>query len=354
MEDDTDFTETDNSFDDETSSLTESWRFACEYHPEIQGYYNDLKKLNKRPAFAFMAILVEQKLYADAKKIAQYLENEFLTSAFGDDKGIKDIGKAALLANERKYALELNHTLKKLGYASADQILTKLSIKYPEFGYDILMSITRYRRLIPQDHPRNSSKEKKYKAKQDKASNAKKENNADLAVWIKDLLKDFLIFFFCYLVTTSALVLIMMTLSYVNVQRAFESPFSHLGLPISILFTCIINTKLRDKKAIENWMKFDLIERKFLLPILIVPNLIPLFTGHFYHYFMSLWTVPLTAAVLIFIYRYRLLKIALWLPILCYFDRLFLGSMLYGEAINFNINSTAALSLILYFDWVFS
>lgn len=349
VEDETDFTETDNSFDDETSSLTESWKFACEYHPEIQGYYNNLKKLNKRSAFAFMAILVEQKLYADAEKIAQYLENEFLTSAFGDDKGIKDIGKAALLANERKYALELNHTLKKLGYASADQILTKLSMKYPEFGYDILMSINRYRRLIPQDHPRNSSKEKEYKAKQDKASNAKKENNADLAVWIKDLLKDFLIFLFCYFLFIFALVLIV-NLSFVDMQRAFVSV--HLGLPISILCTYIINTKLRDKKVIENWMKFDLTERKFLLPILIVPNLIPLFTGHFYHYLMSHWTVPLTATVLIFIYRYRLLKIALWLPILCYFDRLFLGSMVYGE--RFTIFSLVDLSLISYFNWLLS
>ena len=355
-EDDKDFTETDNSFDDETSSLMDSWNFACEYHPEIQDFYNNLKNLNKRPAFAFMAILVEQKLYSDAKRIAIYLEAEFLTSAFGKKKTVRDIGKAALLANEKKYALELNHSLKKLGDSSADKIISKLSLKYPGFGYDVLFQSNKYWFLIPENHPRKASKKRKDRPFKEQGVPSENEVDSDLISWIKDVLKDFSIFFLCYLLTALTIVLISITLSKVIGLAAFELLDSYgfrlirFTLPLSILFTCIINKKLRAEKATGNWIKFDLKERKFLLPILIVPNLIPLFFGKVYLYFLATWTIPVTAAVLILIYRYRLLKIALWLPVLCYVDHLILGTLVYGEVVNFNISSTSSLSLIAYFD----
>ena len=155
------FSEGETAFDAETSSLMDSWLFACEYHPEIQSMYHDLLKLNKRPAFAFMAILVEQKLYSKAATIANYLESEFLASAFGLNKQLQKIGKAALLSKEVKYALELNQALNRLGSGSSDHILSKLSIKYPRFGYDILRKFSLDSLIDPShpEHPNNLKKE---------------------------------------------------------------------------------------------------------------------------------------------------------------------------------------------------
>ena len=247
-EEDTDFTETDNSFDDETSSLMESWEFACEYHPEIPGFYNDLKKLNKRSAFAFMAILVEQKLYADAKKIANYLETKFLTSAFGDDEAVRAIGKAALLANEKQYALELNHTLKKLGYSSVEQILTKLLLKYPDFGFDVLLKSKKYRFLIV--------KAGVYKGPQtDKPPKPKdgpwgKKGNPRSSTWVKTFLKVSLIFIFSFFLAGSVGSIIGAAFQIAILEEI-------LIIPLSILFTYLINKKLGSKNPVGNWKKID-------------------------------------------------------------------------------------------------
>ena len=314
-ENNADFDETDSSFDDETSSLMESWKFACEYHPEIQAFYNELKKLNKRPAFAFMAILVEQKLYADAKKIAKYLENEFLTSAFGDDKAVKAIGKSALLANERKYALELNHTLKKLGYSSVEQILTKLLLKYPDFGYEALDASSKYQHLIRAAGVyKGSQKDKPFK-KRDAPS--KKEGGSDFLTWMKSFLKVVLIFIFCYAMIGVALGMIVVVFP---IQRS-----DLLGVavfPLSILSTYLINKKLRGEDPLGNLKKIDLTERKLFLPILIIPNLVPLFTYDKFIY-LDLWALGGAIALTVLMYRYRMLKLALGLPIFCYIFNMF-------------------------------
>tara|TARA_B100000787_G_C16167317_1_gene284577 strand:+ start:130 stop:1296 length:1167 start_codon:yes stop_codon:yes gene_type:complete len=250
---DTDFTETDNSFDDETSSLMESWKFACEYHPEIQNFYNDLKKLNKRPAFAFMAILVEQKLYTDAKQIAMYLEAEFLTSAFGKKKTVRDIGKAALLANEKKYALELNHTLKKLGDSSAEKIISKLSLKYPGFGYDVLFQSNQYWFLIPENHPRKVSKKQKDKPFKNQDGPSKKQGDSGFITWIIAFLKVSLIFICCFLLTS-------VVGHVIGTVFQSEALANVLLLPLSVLFTYLINKKLGREKPSENWRKIDFLK----------------------------------------------------------------------------------------------
>ena len=263
-EEDTDFTETDNSFDDETSSLMESWEFACEYHPEIPGFYNDLKKLNKRSAFAFMAILVEQKLYADAKKIANYLETKFLTSAFGDDEAVRAIGKAALLANEKQYALELNHTLKKLGYSSVEQILTKLLLKYPDFGFDVLFKSKKYRFLIV--------KAGVYKGPQtDRPPKPKdgpwgKKGNPPSSTWVKTFLKVSLIFIFSFFLAGSVAGIIRALAGIVGATFHIAFLAEILIIPLSILFTYLINKKLGGKNPVGHWKKIDFL----IVPVIFV------------------------------------------------------------------------------------
>ena len=137
-----------------SSALQKNWDFACEYHPELLKLHADLRKLNARIAFLFMAVIVEEKLYADASGLAENLEDQFLISKFGEDPDIKKIAKIAILKKEKKFAQDLNRALKILGEGSKDKILFKLILDYPDIGYHILKAAS-LERYIPNNNPLN-------------------------------------------------------------------------------------------------------------------------------------------------------------------------------------------------------
>ena len=68
-----------------TSILETEWVFACDYHPRLSEIYADLKKIDRKTAFAFMALIVKEKLYDNAEKIALEMERSFLGTNFGED-----------------------------------------------------------------------------------------------------------------------------------------------------------------------------------------------------------------------------------------------------------------------------
>ncbi len=156
--------ETENESDEFTQAskiLKENWEFACEYHPEIKKFYDDLNELSPKTSFLFMAVIVEEKLYDSASELAEYLEDKFLTSKFGDDVELKKIAKYAILKKEKEFAKDLNRALKILGEGSKEQILTKLVSDYPDIGYHALHNaFLDY--LIPDDNPhkKENSKQK--------------------------------------------------------------------------------------------------------------------------------------------------------------------------------------------------
>ena len=330
------FNDETSSFDDEISSLRESWEFACEFHPEIQQIYDQLLKLNKRPAFTFMAILVEQKLYAEAKKIAQYLEDEFLLSAFGNDKSVREVGKAALLANELEYALELNRTLKRLGYSSAEQILTKLSLKYPRFGYDVLNERHKYRRLIPDNHPRKTSKSSPNTTDTYKRSN----KTFDQA---KAVLKVVVVFLAFYVVTAIAFGVFTLLFSIQDIGFLSISI-----LPVSIILTYFFIKKVRYKFVLERWKKESWTQRRFLLPILITPNLLPVFSANGWYIYFDVVTVMCTVVTLAVVYYFRLSKFALYLPVLCSVLNVILYNLFLGEAFYWSSATLLKLPSLLF------
>ena len=114
-----------NEFDEGINVLKENWDFACEYYPELKKLYSDLTSFGREPSFVFMAFIVETKKYAQAKSIAENLEDAFLTTKFSDDNQIKQIAKSALLQKEIKFAQGLNKALRILGTDSKDKILIK-------------------------------------------------------------------------------------------------------------------------------------------------------------------------------------------------------------------------------------
>jgi curved DNA-binding protein CbpA len=142
-----------NEFDEGIKLLKTNWDFACDYYPELQTLYNDLKFLGKEPSFAFMAYVVETKNYHDAANIASSLEDAFLTAKFSEDNNVKTIAKIALKKNQLVFAKELNRALKILGTSSSDKILMKLSENFPDFTYEVYTSIGCYE-LISDNHPR--------------------------------------------------------------------------------------------------------------------------------------------------------------------------------------------------------
>jgi len=135
-----------------SNALRKNWDFACEFHPELLQLHEDLRRLNSQTAFLFMAVIVEEKLYAKAPEFAEHLEDQFLISKFGEDSDLKKIAKYAILKKEKKFAQDLNRALKVLGESSKDQILQKLVLDYPEIGYHALHAVA-LDRLIPFDNP---------------------------------------------------------------------------------------------------------------------------------------------------------------------------------------------------------
>ena len=106
----------------------ENWDFACEYHPELLKLHADLRKLNAQIAFLFMAVIVEEKLYAEASQLAEHLEDQFLISKFSEDPDIKKIAKYAILRNEIKFAQDLNRASENTGRRFKRKNTTKARI----------------------------------------------------------------------------------------------------------------------------------------------------------------------------------------------------------------------------------
>lgn len=148
-----------NEFDEGIKILKENWNFACEYYPELNDLYKELSRIGKEPAFAFMAFVVETKKYAQAKSIAETLEDAFLTAKFSDDNQIKQIAKAALLNKEIKFAQELNRALNILGPDPKNKILIKLSEDFPDFTYRVYRALNCYN-LISENHPQKVKERK--------------------------------------------------------------------------------------------------------------------------------------------------------------------------------------------------
>ena len=139
-----------------SNALRKNWDFACEFHPELLQLHEDLRRLNSQTAFLFMAVIVEEKLYAKAPEFAEHLEDQFLISKFGEDSDLKKIAKYAILKKEKKFAQDLNRALKVLGESSKDQILQKLVLEHPEIGYYALSAVA-LDHLIPFSNPRKKA-----------------------------------------------------------------------------------------------------------------------------------------------------------------------------------------------------
>ena len=118
--------------------LEEEWTFACNFHPELVTYSDELNELDPNLAVVFKSLIVTEKLFAKGKEVAQNLETQFLKSKFGDDLELMQIAKKAILAGELGFAIKLNKAIRVLGIGSKAQILYTLAKEHPEFGNQVL------------------------------------------------------------------------------------------------------------------------------------------------------------------------------------------------------------------------
>lgn len=146
-------------FDEGIKILKENWDYACGYYPDLKRLYADLRSLGKEPAFSFMAYIVETKKYKEAAKIADQLEDAFLTTKFSNDPTIKKLAKIALQQKEIEFAKELNHALTILGPESKDEILNKLRERFPEFAHTAYKTCNCFEPNVPKQS--TNDKEKK-------------------------------------------------------------------------------------------------------------------------------------------------------------------------------------------------
>jgi curved DNA-binding protein CbpA len=173
-------------FSKASNALRENWDFACEYYPELKKLHANLRKLNTQIAFFFMAVIVEEKLYAEAYKLADHLEEQFLISKFGEDPDIKNLAKTAILRNEIKFAQDLNRALKILGKGSKEKILQKLVSDYPDAGYHLFKD-ARLQRYIPNNHPLKQKEFSEAASRHRSAEDSKRSPYDRDTEWLKNL-----------------------------------------------------------------------------------------------------------------------------------------------------------------------
>jgi len=96
-------------------SFDEAWEIAKEFYPKIESEYNQLRKTNKKLAFAFKSILLDHKIYEMSGEIAEKLETGFLKQYFGEDPEILNFAKQLIHSRNRELAKELNKIVSIMG-----------------------------------------------------------------------------------------------------------------------------------------------------------------------------------------------------------------------------------------------
>ena len=135
----------DNSvFEDALGGLWKDWEIAITYHEKLNGLFNDLKKIDTKPAVLFITILLETKDFDKANNLSDTLEDAFLRSRFGNNETIVLLAKFSLLNNHTKFAEELSQAVRVLGDDQYELILKKLFIKNMEIGEQFSVYIKNY------------------------------------------------------------------------------------------------------------------------------------------------------------------------------------------------------------------
>jgi len=100
------------------SPLDADWQTALQFYPELGQRRARLAEISWKLADAFCARILNNKEFAEARTIADQLENEFLSLYFGSDPGIVNFAKILILDGRRDAARDLNRAITVIGHST--------------------------------------------------------------------------------------------------------------------------------------------------------------------------------------------------------------------------------------------
>ena len=116
--------------------LTESWKVAVEYYPDLDEKFENLKKISWKLAYGFKASILETKKFNERNVIAKIMKGDFLERYFGNHEEIIEFVEQLIGLGEKKALKELNKTINILGINQISQedevlpVIKKISDKY--------------------------------------------------------------------------------------------------------------------------------------------------------------------------------------------------------------------------------
>ena len=116
----------DDQEDTIRSYFEKDWAFAVSYYPNLELFADRLGRISRRLGVAYKAVLVSEKRFKDAEKIAKKMEKEFLERYFGPNHRIQAIVSELIFGlNDKALLKELNSAISILGTKDPGPIIQK-------------------------------------------------------------------------------------------------------------------------------------------------------------------------------------------------------------------------------------
>jgi len=114
----------------------ENWKLACQFFPDLVKLASNLRVLRGALENQFKAYLLETRRYEMAERIANELQESYLTTYFGNNKDIHDFALHLLKNNRRGDALTLNRAVNVLGDSVSPLELMRYVTSKSDFRQD--------------------------------------------------------------------------------------------------------------------------------------------------------------------------------------------------------------------------
>ncbi len=95
--------------------LERDWAVAVKYYSDLQEIESQLAKISWRLAYSFRAYLLEEKLFADRKRVADAMESKFLELYFGTNSNLVSFARELIERRHKRAAKALNEAVRILG-----------------------------------------------------------------------------------------------------------------------------------------------------------------------------------------------------------------------------------------------
>ncbi len=113
------------NFDEFFADSDEDWRFATEFFPDAEQYFQKLKKFSPYLALAYRQKLLETKDFKSLKDIYRVAKNIYLERFFGTDSLTKVIAENLLTKGRKDVALEINKAVRIMGDSVPPSVMLK-------------------------------------------------------------------------------------------------------------------------------------------------------------------------------------------------------------------------------------